>query len=89
MTVASTPAAGSMSVATYSPSRPSHRRDRQKRDVLTLVARGLSNTEIAGHLHLSPATVKTYIGRLLTKLGARDRAQLVIIAYESGLITTR
>nr|WP_089328361.1 response regulator transcription factor [Actinomadura meyerae] len=61
----------------------------RERDVLTLVARGLSNTEIAGHLHLSLATVKTYIGRLLTKLGARDRAQLVIIAYESGLITTR
>ncbi|GAA2300741.1 hypothetical protein GCM10010402_69380 [Actinomadura luteofluorescens] len=50
-----------------------------------LVARGLSNTEIADHLHLSLATVKTYIGRLLTKLRARDRAQLVIIAYESGL----
>ncbi|MFE9103509.1 response regulator [Actinomadura geliboluensis] len=60
----------------------------REREVLTLVARGLSNTEIAGHLHLSLATVKTYIGRLLTKLGARDRAQLVIIAYESGLITT-
>ncbi|QKW39815.1 response regulator transcription factor [Actinomadura sp. NAK00032] len=61
----------------------------REREVLILVARGLSNTEIAGHLHLSLATVKTYIGRLLTKLGARDRAQLVIIAYESGLITTR
>ena len=52
-----------------------------------LVARGLSNTEIAGHLHLSMATVKTHIGRLLSKLGARDRAQLVIAAYESGLVT--
>ncbi|MFB4305209.1 response regulator [Actinomadura sp. GTD37] len=61
----------------------------REREVLTLVARGLSNTEIAEHLHLSLATVKTYIGRLLTKLGARDRAQLVIVAYESGLITAR
>ncbi|MEV3927585.1 response regulator transcription factor [Actinomadura coerulea] len=58
----------------------------RERQVLTLVARGLSNTEIADHLHLSLATVKTYIGRLLTKLLARDRAQLVIIAYESGLV---
>lgn len=59
----------------------------RERQVLTLVASGLSNTEIADHLHLSLATVKTYIGRLLTKLHARDRAQLVIIAYESGLVT--
>ncbi|NDU74173.1 response regulator [Actinomadura sp. DSM 109109] len=59
----------------------------REREVLTLVARGLSNTEIAGRLHLSLATVKTYVGRLLAKLHARDRAQLVIIAYESGLIT--
>ncbi|MBO2463931.1 response regulator [Actinomadura violacea] len=59
----------------------------RERQVLTLVARGLSNTEIADHLHLSLATVKTYIGRLLTKLHARDRAQLVITAYESGLVT--
>jgi len=53
--------------------------------VLALIARGLSNTELAEHLHLSPATVKTHIGRLLAKLGARDRAQLVIVAYETGL----
>ena len=58
----------------------------REREVLTLVARGLSNTEIAGHLRLSVATVKTHIGRLLAKLQARDRAQLVIIAYETGLI---
>ncbi|MEV4008435.1 response regulator transcription factor [Actinomadura sp. NPDC049753] len=59
----------------------------RERQVLALVARGLSNTEIADHLHLSLATVKTYIGRLLTKLRARDRAQLVIIAYECGLVS--
>ncbi|MEV5573418.1 response regulator transcription factor [Spirillospora sp. NPDC052269] len=59
----------------------------RERQVLTLVARGLSNTEIAERLHLSLATVKTYIGRLLTKLQARDRAQLVIVAYESGLVS--
>ncbi|MFJ9030481.1 response regulator [Streptomyces sp. NPDC102274] len=56
-------------------------------EVLVLVARGLSNAGIAEYLHLSHGTVKTYIGRLLNKLRARDRAQLVISAYESGLIT--
>jgi DNA-binding NarL/FixJ family response regulator len=59
--------------------------DREK-EVLELVGRGLTNQEIAARLILSPATVKTHVGRLLTKLGARDRAQLVIVAYESGLI---
>ncbi|OXM50491.1 response regulator [Amycolatopsis alba] len=54
-------------------------------DVLRLIAAGLANSEIAKELHLSPTTVKTYIGRLLSKLRARDRAQLVIIAYETGL----
>jgi len=58
----------------------------REREVLTLVGRGLSNTEIADHLRLSLATVKTYIGRLLAKLQARDRAQLVIVAYETGLV---
>ncbi|WP_245647149.1 response regulator [Microtetraspora niveoalba] len=57
----------------------------REREVLGLIARGLSNTEIAEHLRLSLATVKTHVGRLLTKLDARDRAQLVIVAYESGL----
>ena len=61
----------------------------REREVLALIARGLSNAELADHLTLSPATVKTHIGRLLAKLHARDRAQLVITAYETGLITAR
>jgi DNA-binding NarL/FixJ family response regulator len=59
----------------------------REREVLTLVGKGMSNSEIAGHLHLTVGTVKTHIGRLLAKLHARDRAQLVIAAYEGGLIT--
>jgi DNA-binding NarL/FixJ family response regulator len=55
-------------------------------EVLTQIARGLANAEIASTLHLSEATVKTYIGRILAKLGLRDRAQMVIAAYESGLV---
>ena len=58
----------------------------REREVLAAIARGLSNTEIAERLHLSLPTVKTHIGRILAKLGARDRAQLVIAAYESGLV---
>jgi DNA-binding NarL/FixJ family response regulator len=61
----------------------------REREVLLLIASGLSNLELATHLHLSMATVKTHIGRLLSKLNARDRAQLVIAAYENGLITAR
>jgi DNA-binding NarL/FixJ family response regulator len=57
----------------------------REREVLVLVARGHSNLEIADELHMSPATAKTHVSRLLSKLGARDRAQLVVIAYESGL----
>ncbi|TDD21587.1 response regulator [Nonomuraea diastatica] len=59
----------------------------REREVLTLIGKGLSNSEIAEHLHLTVGTVKTHIGRLLAKLHARDRAQLVIAAYEGGLIT--
>ena len=53
---------------------------------MALVAEGLSNDEIAARLHLSPMTAKTHVSRAMTKLGARDRAQLVVFAYESGLV---
>jgi DNA-binding NarL/FixJ family response regulator len=59
----------------------------REREVLTLVGRGLSNGEIAGHLFISAATAKAHVARLLTKLGARDRVQLVITAYEAGLVS--
>jgi len=58
----------------------------REREVLTLVAYGLSNNEIADHLYLSPLTVKSHINRAMTKLGLRDRAQLVVIAYQTGLV---
>jgi DNA-binding NarL/FixJ family response regulator len=70
-----------------SPSHELARVTRREREVLTLIARGLSNMEIAEHLGLSLATVKTHVGHLLDKLRARDRAQLVIAAYESGLVS--
>ncbi|GAA3648435.1 response regulator transcription factor [Nonomuraea antimicrobica] len=59
----------------------------REREVMTLVAGGLSNDEIAARLVLSPATAKTHVSRIMTKLGVRDRAQLVVIAYEAGMIT--
>ncbi|MET7666740.1 response regulator transcription factor [Micromonospora luteifusca] len=72
------------------PARPLPRRldgvTEREREVLALIARGLSNSELAAHLSLSLATVKTHVGRLLTKLAVRDRAQLVIVAYETGLV---
>lgn len=58
----------------------------REREVLSLVAEGLSNEEIARRLYLSPLTTKTHVSRVMTKLGARDRAQLVVVAYESGLV---
>jgi DNA-binding NarL/FixJ family response regulator len=58
----------------------------REREILVLVGSGLSNDDIAGHLTVSPHTVKTHINRTMVKLGAHDRAQLVVMAYESGLI---
>jgi DNA-binding NarL/FixJ family response regulator len=58
----------------------------REREVLSLVAEGLSNNEIATRLYLSPLTTKTHVSHIMTKLNARDRAQLVVIAYESGLV---
>jgi DNA-binding NarL/FixJ family response regulator len=74
--------------------RPDHRPDRperltiltdREREVLALVGRGLSNDEIGAELFMAPATAKTHVSRAMTKLHARDRAQLVVIAYETGL----
>jgi DNA-binding NarL/FixJ family response regulator len=58
----------------------------REREVLELVGRGLSNAEIAERLYLSPLTSKTHVSRVMQKLGARDRAQLVVVAYETGLV---
>jgi DNA-binding NarL/FixJ family response regulator len=58
----------------------------REREVMTLVAAGLSNDEIADRLVLSPATAKTHVSRIMSKLDARDRAQIVVLAYESGLV---
>jgi DNA-binding NarL/FixJ family response regulator len=58
----------------------------REREVLGLVATGLTNAEIAHSLHLSPLTAKTHVSRILMKLGARDRVQLVVIAYQSGIV---
>jgi len=75
--------------------RPEHRRPapealgeltEREREVLALVAGGMSNDEIAAHLVISPATSRTHVSRIITKLHARDRAQLVVLAYESGLV---
>jgi DNA-binding NarL/FixJ family response regulator len=76
------PTSGSASGSTPGLERLTER----EKEVLLLIARGLSNAEIMAALHVSPGTVKTHIGNLLAKLHARDRAQLVIAAYESGLV---
>jgi DNA-binding NarL/FixJ family response regulator len=60
----------------------------REHEVLGLVATGLTNAEIAHRLHLSPLTAKTHVSRILMKLGARDRVQLVVIAYQSGIVET-
>ncbi|MFH8377226.1 response regulator transcription factor [Streptomyces cyaneofuscatus] len=62
---------------------------RREREVTALAARGLSNEEIAVHMVVSPYTAKTHVSRAMIKLGARDRAQLVVFAYESGLVEPR
>ncbi|GII93727.1 response regulator [Sinosporangium siamense] len=68
-----------------SPRKVGHLTERET-EVLTLVAQGLANLEIAERLYISEQTVKTHVGRMLTKLGLRDRAQAIVYAYESGLV---
>jgi DNA-binding NarL/FixJ family response regulator len=58
----------------------------REREVVALVGRGLSNEQIAAELVLSPLTVKTHVNRAMAKVGARDRAQLVVLAYQTGLV---
>ncbi|WP_067181761.1 response regulator [Microtetraspora niveoalba] len=78
---------GRPQIAPERSTRPVEGVTEREREVLTLVGRGRSNAEIAEELFISVATAKAHVSRLFTKLGARDRVQLVIIAYETGLVT--
>ncbi len=75
----------SRSKARFDGTRISDLTDRE-REILTMVGKGMSNDEIAAELVISPATVRTHVGRIMVKLDAHDRAQLVVAAYESGLV---
>ncbi len=78
--------AAALAAVTARPAADLARLTEREREVLALVAQGLSNEEIAVRLYLSPLTTKTHVSHIMTKLCARDRAQLVVIAYESGLV---
>lgn len=78
-------------IARFTPARRDTRVEQltaRERETLVLIGRGLANAEIAAALFVTTTTVRTYVSRILTKLGARDRAQLVVAAYESGLVGT-
>lgn len=79
--------ATAMPVAERTPATVLEGLTEREREVLVLIARGRTNSEIAADLFVAEATVKTHVGRILAKLGARDRVQIVVTAYETGLIT--
>nr|WP_237742747.1 response regulator transcription factor [Actinopolymorpha alba] len=83
------PAAIRSLAARHGTPRPPHPLTGREAETLRLMAEGLSNAEIAGRMYVSPETVKTHVGNILAKLGARDRTQAVIAAYESGFVTPR